>query len=294
VSVRRLVWTALLLWAPVAAAEAQDAVFRAQAERVRVDVSVTANGVPVRGLTADDFDLRDNGVRQTLQSVELERVPIDVVLLLDASSSVAGERLTRLRDAAQRLVKGLRSGDRAALMTFGHRITMAQAMTSDLGAVAQAVAGIDGRGATALHDAIFTAALTAREPDRRLAVVIFSDGLDTASWLGTAAVIDTVRRTRAVVYTVAELETSGARAKLFTSARTFLQNLATESGGKVWWVPEPSRFADAFAAVLRDLTTRYVLAYEPSDTGVEGWHDLRVTLTRRTADVSARTGYYRK
>ena len=78
--------------------------FRAVANVVRVDTLVTERGKPVGKLTADDFELFDNGVKQQVTAASIEDVDIDVVLVLDTSRSVAGTRLQALRDAASALV----------------------------------------------------------------------------------------------------------------------------------------------------------------------------------------------
>ena len=74
--------------------------FRTSAEAVRVDVLVKAGNRPVAGLTAADFDLRDRGVPQRIDSVAFEDVPLSVMIALDNSDSVKGQALQDLRDAA--------------------------------------------------------------------------------------------------------------------------------------------------------------------------------------------------
>src|SRR5262245_16642344 len=80
---------------------------------VRVDVLVTERGKPVPGLTAADFELRDNGVSQTIEVAESSDVPVNAVLALDVSDSTAGRRLADLTAASRRLLDGLTPRDRA-------------------------------------------------------------------------------------------------------------------------------------------------------------------------------------
>src|SRR5947208_9698255 len=82
------------------AVRAQDVTFSSKVEAVRVDVLVTDGGLPVRGLTAQDFEIRDNGVLQAIDLVSFEQIPLNVVLAVDMSDSVAGDRLDRLRTAS--------------------------------------------------------------------------------------------------------------------------------------------------------------------------------------------------
>ena len=102
--------------------------FTAAVETVRVDVLVAAGGKPVRGLQASDFELFDNGVRQTVDFAAFEQ-PLNVVLALDMSGSVAGARLADLKRASRLVVDGLRDGDRAALVTFSHVVAVAADLT---------------------------------------------------------------------------------------------------------------------------------------------------------------------
>lgn len=92
--------------------------FRVAVDAVSVDALVTRGGRPVSGLSANDFEVRDNGVPQQVKVVSVEAVPVNVVLALDVSESVAGERLASLADAGRAAVRGLRAIDRAAILTF--------------------------------------------------------------------------------------------------------------------------------------------------------------------------------
>src|SRR5882672_7668431 len=67
--------------------------FRSGTLGVRVDVLVTNGQQLVRGLDARDFELRDNGVVQSVSEIEIERIPLNLILVFDTSTSVAGERM---------------------------------------------------------------------------------------------------------------------------------------------------------------------------------------------------------
>ena len=275
------------------AADAQQAVFRSQLEVVRVDVAVRRDGKPVTGLGLADFDVRDNGVRQVVQSILVEQVPLDVTLILDTSTSVVGRRLERLQEAATRLLEGLRPGDRAGLLTFAHRVTREQPLTTDLKAVAESVGRITGLGSTALHDAVFAGLLQPPAADRRAVLVLFSDGLDNISWLSSKQMLYAAKRSSAIVYAVAE-DISAAAPRDLDAARALLKDLTNDTGGRVWWVPDPEQFGEAFGQILQDITTRYVLVYQLDGVPDDSWHTISVTLTRARGEVSARPGYFRK
>ena len=117
----------------------QGPTFTTRSEAVRVDVLVTSNGRPVSGLGADAFDVRDNGVPQRIELLSVERVPLNLVLVLDVSGSVSGERLARLQRAAVALLAQLRTEERAALITFSHAVTVHTGLTRDVASIREAV-----------------------------------------------------------------------------------------------------------------------------------------------------------
>jgi len=104
--------------------------FRSNTLGVRVDVLVTDGRKPVGGLTALDFDVRDNGVAQAIQLVDASDVPLNVVLALDSSASTTGARQTDLIAASEALLAGLEPVDRAALTTFSHAVARRTALTN--------------------------------------------------------------------------------------------------------------------------------------------------------------------
>ncbi len=116
----------------------QPAVFPSEIESVYVDVFATKNGRGVTGLTAQDFVLEDNGVRQVVEVVDRSVVPTTAVLVLDVSSSVAGEKLAHLKKAARAFLHGMAEHDEAALVTFNHSVDLLQPPTTDRAAVLRA------------------------------------------------------------------------------------------------------------------------------------------------------------
>jgi Ca-activated chloride channel homolog len=168
--------------------QASERRFRSGVEVVTVDALITREDRPVSGLQAGDFELRDNGVLQQIDSVTLDDAPLSMLLVLDTSSSVAGPTLHHLKQAAIAAVDSLTPNDRAAILTFAESVNL----RSDWGVVStgtrQAIMEAAAGGATSLYDAVF-AALTLNDtaPGRRFVVLVFSDGGDTSSWLPASA-----------------------------------------------------------------------------------------------------------
>jgi Mg-chelatase subunit ChlD len=150
---------------------------------------------------------------------------IDLVMALDASSSVSGTRLRQLRAAGRTLLDALDADDRVALLTFSHVVTVREALTGDAGRVGRAMDAIEPDGGTPLVDGAYAAMMPA-EPGavRRRLVIVFSDGQDTSSWLPPERVIESAHSSDATIYAVA---VCGARRP------EFLRTLALVTGGSV-------------------------------------------------------------
>jgi len=284
--VRYLLLAGVLAAALLAGSEARPAAhqvakFSAAVETVRVDVLVTAGGKPVRGLQASDFELFDNGVRQSVDFAAF-RQPLNVILALDMSGSVAGARLADLKRASGLVIDGLRDGDRAALVTFSHVVTVAADLTPDLPRVGSVIDQLVGRGETALVDGAYSALILGEQDAGRSLVMVFSDGLDTSSWLTPDTVVSIARRSDVVAYAVS---TGGA-------APPFLRNLAETTGGRSVDVSSTKALGETFVGILDEFRGRYVLGFTPQGTSRgDGWHRLQVRVKGRSVSVKARPGY---
>jgi VWFA-related protein len=249
---------------------------------VRVDVLVTDGRNTVGGLTARDFELRDNGVLQRIEVVDSSDVPINAVLALDTSASIAGQRQADLVAATQALLDGLKPADRAALTTFSQAVAPRVALTSDLASIRTEMQRIEPIGNTAIMDGAYLAlALTLAETGRSL-VVVCTDGYDTSSWLQPEEVLESAKRSNAVVYAVTA---AGAR------RRSPLQDLADATGGQMLKVASGSDLRGAFARILREFRSRYILSYSPQGVPSGGFHRLDVRVKGRGLTVKARPGY---
>jgi VWFA-related protein len=255
--------------------------FVSRREIVRVDVLVTDHGRPVRDLKSTDFELKDNGVLQDVDFVLSDQEPINTVLTLDMSNSVAGDRLEHLRRASRALLAGLKSDDRAGLITFSHSVELGSALTTDRGAVVDALARISPGGTTSLVDAAYAGIVMGETDHGRSVVIAFSDGVDTASWLTPEAVLDTSKRAGIVVYGAT---LKGARA-------LFLKELTAATGGSVLEVDSTSRLDELFVKVLDEFRQRYLLSFSPKNVTRDGWHRLEVRVKGKSYSIKARPGY---
>ena len=256
--------------------------FTTRTNAVRVDVLVSRQGRAVAGLAPDDFELRDNGVLQRVDLVSVERVPLNLVLALDVSASVSGERLARLRRAAAGVLKDLGPADQAALVTFGDAVAVHGRLTHDVPAIDSALSLAHAEGRTALRDAVYAAIVVAEADAGRSLVLVFSDGADTLSWLTPEQLLQTARKSDAVVYGVT-VHDSGA----------LLRELGRTTGGGVLDVASMADVESAFRTVLNEFRHRYLVSYTPTGVASGGWHTLAVKVKKRGDGVRvlARPGY---
>ena len=281
---RATVIAVALLGALAGASASQVPVFRSGVELVRIEVAVTRGGRPVGGLGFEDFEVRDNDIVQTLNSVILEQVPLDTYFVLDMSQSVTGPKLADLRRAAGAFMDGLTAEDRAALVCFSQQVALNEPLTGDLARVRQTLQTVSGTGSTAMRDALYAAIRLHEAGDRRAAAVVFSDGIDNLSWLREDDVVEAARRSDVVVYAVlAPQQSSGNR---------FLEQVTEDTGGRLWKVEADQDLKDAFEEVLRHIRSRYLITYYPQGVGGEGWHTLKVRLKRGRGEGLARPGHF--
>jgi VWFA-related protein len=298
--IRGALLAALMAVTCVSAQQAPPARFRSSADAVRVDVQVRNGSKPVAGLTAADFELRDTNVVQEIQAISIEDVPISLMLALDVSTSVHGKLLEQLKAAARAAVGALRKDDQAALLTFSQRVGRAAAFTADREALTQAIDVMQANGATALRDAIFTATALRERAAGRVVLLVFTDGMDTASWLDSQAVTNSALRSDIVVYGVSsagrmmmDYEKSWYEAEPELFPALFLSDVAERSGGERIVVKNGTELAPTFARIVSDFKSRYLLTYSPKDVPAGGWHPLDVKLKRGKGTITARRGYYR-
>lgn len=266
------------------ALDAQDPVFSSKVEAVRVDVLVTDRdkGGAVPGLTATDFELRDNGVPQQVDLVSFEQIPLNVVLAFDMSESVSGNRLAQLREASSGLLGALARDDQAGLITFTQRVVLGSRLTKDLDKVREAMAPLNDVGDTSIIDATYAAMMLGESDVGRGLVIVFSDGVDTASWLTADSVLNTARRSDVVVYAVS------VQSRLKPE---FLRDLTAATGGRLYEIEKTANPSHVFLSVLEEFRHRYLVSYTPSGVDRGGWHKLEVSIRGRKAVVKARPGY---
>jgi Ca-activated chloride channel family protein len=272
--------------------------FTSGVDIVQVEVSARDGGKVVTGLTAADFTVLDDGVKQEIGDVTYGKLPIDVTVALDVSYSVTGPQLQRLRIAVAQLMRDLGKDDRLRLMLFNERVRRVVDFTSDVGKVEEAIMRATAGGATAVFDTLSVALVSAENPDRRQLVVLFTDGADSMSFTDPKVLIDVARHSNVTVSAVLPSANASPLVRVNLPPVTaehikVYRQLATETGGVIVPIAFRSDITDTFAKALEEFRSSYVLHFSPKGVTGKGFHELTVTVPERPKlTIRARKGYW--
>jgi VWFA-related protein len=309
-----------LLIATLAAATTVSAgqVFRSGIDGVTVVVSVRNGNKPVSGLTAADFQLTDNGVPQKISSVAAEKVPLDLTLLLDLSSSVDGPQLQRIKQAVADTADLLRADDRIRLIAISQ--VLREVVPFQPKSAAIALDGLRAEGATSLYDGMAATMMRPPDVERRQLIVAFTDGRDSTSIVDHKTALEVARRSDAVLSIVVPVEGAEAATRRLAQRNTVdslasagnvtmngrgpgadigtdgvpaaLMQLVAPTGGMVIPLGPGESISRVFRTALENYRASYVLQYTAEGVAAEGWHELSVSVKRRgVLEIRARRGY---
>lgn len=296
-----------VLAAAVTTLEAQPQ-FKSQVDLVLFTITVTdRDGRPVTGLAPDDVEIMEDGQRQSVALVAAETVPLDVILLVDASGSMK-ERLPVVREAARRFVGTLRAGDRASIASFTNTVRVLTDLTGETEALNAAIEALEVHGHTALYDALYVVlrGLSTGAPERirRRALVLLTDGDDTTSLNTYEEVLEFARVLDVAIYTVSLPERDrpadlrpGAQARLpptLGRADFEMNTLARETGGRSYRALHSREIVPVYGHIVADLAHQYTVGYVSTNTARDGrFRKVTVRIpSRPEVVVRTRAGYY--
>jgi VWFA-related protein len=270
---------------------AQQAVFRSNADVVAVDVAVHDGNKPVAELLSPDFELRDNGVVQTIAAITYGTLPIDVRLLVDLSSSINKDQLTRQQAAMRQVQAALTPDDRCEVSSFAKRIVEVAELQTPPITMALRRPELDG---TSYFDAAALSMITVSRPGRRQLTMLLTDGIDSESFFNQATLIDAAKRTDAVVFIIVASPRQGnVGTAPAPPAPASLTNVASTTGGQVVMIGPGGDVGPALAKIVADFRQTYSLNYTPANVPREGWHAITVTVPKHKAyTIRARQGYF--
>ena len=278
-------------------ARPQEATFSTTVKVVNVLVTVRdKQGQLVRDLTKNDFTLAEEGRAQTIRYFSPRSdLPLTLGLLVDLSGSQRTVLAEQRRASQQFFDKVLRKGDNAFLLIFDRQIRMIDGLTlPDLDMKTNAAQG------TALYDAIVAAAGRISSQAGRRALIVLSDGYDTASLASLAAAIETAQRADALVYSIQfldrgvfafEVPESKGGSPVPREGRKALERLAQETGGGYFDLSATETLDKIYARIEDQLRNQYSLGFTPLGSR-PGYRKVRVAIKRKGLTVQARDGYY--
>jgi VWFA-related protein len=296
---REFMWSlaALLATRRVRAQKPQetDPRFRLGTELVPTAVTVRdGEGRLVKSLRREDFEVAEDGVAQPVTQFTTERVPVSVALALDCSDSMRGSRMDDARSAVRNFLENLLDPeDETALIFFNHEARVAEGWSRDRGAVAGLLKAVRPTGATAIYDAVGAALpLFADRVHPRAALVVVSDGADTASDTAITALKQKLVREDIFLYAIG-IASPTVRGPSRINPQV-LRELAGSSGGYAEIIASTAEIAGATERIADELNNQYMLGYTPVSTG-DGrtYRAIRVRVKQQELNVRARRGVVR-
>jgi len=246
-------------------------------------------GKPVEDLAIDDFTILEDKVEQTISHFSLHRdLPVRMGMVIDTSGSMEETLPT-----VQRVVMGflrdlLRPRDRAFIETFSDRPDLLAGFTADFSIIENAMLALYPDRATALYDAVIMGLFQFSGVTGRRAMVVLSDGDDTASENAFTDALGYAQRMGVTIYTVG---VDVAATKI--STRWQLSKLASATGGRAFFVSEDSELEAIYEEINRELRTQYLLAYTSnSEEPPDKLRKIKVEVNRKNVKVRTITGYY--
>ncbi|MEO8256739.1 MAG: VWA domain-containing protein [Acidobacteriota bacterium] len=268
-------------------------VFRSGIEVTSITTTVRdSQGRLVTGLEREAFEVFEDGDPQVVTQFTNQRVPIGLGVVLDTSDSMFGQRIQAARAAVERFLFDLLDpGDEYFAMSFNHQPHALTRWTSSPDAMRRALGRLKPSGGTAVYDAIVASLpLIANRRRERAALLVISDGADTASNATLREVRSALLRSDAFVYAIA-LDSPGRQAINTRVNPTALREITDDSGGRTELVQNDEDLAEATSRIAEELNRQYLIGYTSSHGADGRYHSIRVRVPGTDYKVRARNGY---
>lgn len=269
-------------------------------------VSLTREGQRILDADREQFVVIDENVRQELVTFARGDIPFTAVLLIDASASMFGDKIEAAVAGAASFVHGMRELDQAQVMIFSDQLLSTTPITHARAVLTAGLGGAEAGGGTALQDHLFAALELIAQRQGRRVIILLSDGIDTHSVVEMPQVMDSARRSNALIYWI---RITGESDILAAASGTTLSSVWKDSaqyrrqfelltravqvsGGRIFEVRATEEIQPVFIDILTELREQYVLGYYPSDRRNDGrWHRVRVEVEGENLEVRAPRGY---
>jgi Ca-activated chloride channel family protein len=272
--------------------------FRAAVDLVNFPVTVVdRQGKPVPGLTADDFQIIENGKTQAVKYFAAGNLqdgpPMHLGLLLDTSGSMADD-IKDARTAAVKFVNALDHAEDVTLVDFDTQVRVARFSANDYERLVERIRGRKPDGWTALYDAVGVYLNGAQSQDGQKVLVLYTDGGDTTSVLTFRDMLDLLKASDVTVYAIGYMEHQGSSSRI--QQRNELERAAAATGGKAYFPGVAKDLDGVFDKIREEVSSRYSLGYLSSDLRTDGaWRGVEIKLLRpdlKGARLRTRSGYF--
>jgi Ca-activated chloride channel homolog len=295
---RRLAFALAAVVSAAALAVAQEQRYRGGVDLVSLNVTVMEGTKYVADLEETDFEVYEDGARQTISFFSRVQQPIALAILLDTSASM-NERLGTAQEAAVGFARRMRKEDVIEVIDFDSQVRVLQSFTNDAAALEKAIRSTDVNGSTSLYNAIYISLkelkkvkASSSEDIRRQAIVVLSDGDDTSSLVPYEEVLDLAKRSETAIYAIG-LRPIGAYRTEFKEAEFVLKQLSQETGGRAYFVTSAGELPKIYEQISEELANQYSLAYSSRNPMRNGaWRRIVVRVTKPGMVARTRQGYY--
>jgi Ca-activated chloride channel homolog len=294
--------TAVIRAAQAPAPQPPQTPFRAGVDLVSLNVTVTdGTSHYITDLTADDFNVFEDGVKQEVTFFNRTNLPIAMALLMDTSASMES-KLPTAQEAAIGFGKRLRTQDLAEVIDFDSRVVVLQNFTNSAAELEQAIHKTSAGGSTSLYNAVYIALkdlkkVVAKNVDeiRRQAIVVLSDGEDTSSLLPFEEVLDLAKRSETAIYSIGlrANEGPGTTSKGFKEAEFVLRQFSQETGGRAFFPNQVSDLSGVYGQISDELSSQYTVGYTSRNPKRDGsWRRVVIRVVRPNLTARTKLGYF--
>jgi Ca-activated chloride channel family protein len=270
---------------------AQEPTFRSGSRVVPSFVTVVdANNRLVTDLTKEDFEVLDNGRPQEITIFDNEVRPFSVVVMLDTSVSMT-DRLDDLNHGAEQFLMRLLPQDKAMVGAFNDKIEFASGFSSDRNSLISALKHLDFGNQTRLYDGLHAAIDEVENVEGRKVVLLFTDGADFGSKLGSGKALERARNAEVMIYGIGlETEFFNGQSVVRSKPDSILNRFATETGGGYFDLKKGADLNSSFTRIAQELRSQYLLGFAPA--ALDGKvHRLEVRVKRAGLKARSRRSY---